>query len=319
MTDKWVYGVDASFGLLTEERANFMKLAGAKGYAQCLWTGREQPANRVANLRIALNTGLKIIGYISVSNNGHDGAWHVAQARAGIPNDIWAALVKVPVDVELTGLDFAYHIVRALDAVAALPIEQPDVLGRAHKPKDIYTSYNAWVNYMGNPTRPAGTGLWNAVWDENPDFDFPTLRFGGWQDDEVWGEQWNGGTNIDGIDVDRDQFRASALGIVDPAPPVTDVPTPPPSPTDVQWLVAASIASDLVKSFTNRQRCNPTLRVTIAFLMNAAAPAAVADGGTPTDAQWMIAAQNAATLLLLFTVRQRVTESLKNIILYLIR
>lgn len=252
----WIYAVDGSFGQLTEERANLMKLAGVKSYAQCLWTGLEQPATRIVNLRIALNAGLKIIGYISVSNNGHDGAWHVAQARAGIPDDIWAALVKVPIDVELGGLTMATHIIPALNAVVALG-----------KGKDIYTSYGVWTSVMGNATRPAGTGLWNAIWDENPDFDFPTLRFGGWQDDEVWGEQWSGGTNLHGMDVDRDQFRANAIGIADPAPPVTDVPTPPPGPTDAQWLLASSKADVLALLFATRQRPPADLKQVITFLM----------------------------------------------------
>jgi len=212
----WIYAVDGSYDELTPAEAARLKAAGVQAYAQCLWTGREQPAVRVISLRNALNAGLKIIGYFSVSNNGHDGAWHVAQGRAGVPDDIWAAMVKVPVDVELTGLDFNVHVVRALDTIAALG-----------KPRDVYTSYNAWVNYLGNPTRPAGTGLWNAIWNLNPDFDFPTLRFGGWQDNEVWGEQWSGGTNVEGQNADRDQFRANAIGIADPPPPVTDNPVPP--------------------------------------------------------------------------------------------
>lgn len=213
----WIYAVDSSFDELTLDEAKKLKAAGVQTYAQCLWTGREQPATRVISLRNAILAGIpKVIGYISVSNNGHDGAWHVDQGRAGVPDDIWNALVKVPIDVELTGLTMATHVLPALRRIAELG-----------KPRDIYTNYNTWVSVLGNPTRPAGVGLWNAIWDLNPDFDFPTLRFGGWQDGEVWGEQWSGGTNVQGQFADRNQFRAEAVGIAHPQPPVTDNPVPP--------------------------------------------------------------------------------------------
>lgn len=211
----WIYAVDGSYDELTPAEAARLKAAGVQAYVQCLWTGREQPATRVVSLRNALNAGLKIIGYISVAP-GHDGGWHVAQALTGVPADIMAALVKVPIDVELEGLTFAIHVAPALNAVAALG-----------KPRDIYTSYNCWVNILGNPVRPAGTGLWNALWDQNPDFDFPSLRFGGWQDSEVWGEQWSGGTYVEGQNVDRNQFRSEAIGIAHPTPPTTEQPVPP--------------------------------------------------------------------------------------------
>jgi len=212
----WIFGVDSSFDELTPADAQRLKAAGVQVYAQCLWTGREQPAPRVVSLRNALLAGIpKLIGYISVAP-GHSGDWHVNQGRAGVPDDIWNALVKVPVDVELDGL--TTQIVRqAVDRVAALG-----------KPKDIYTNYRTWVEVLGNPTTFTDCGLWNAIWDANPDFDFPTLRFGGWRDEQVWGEQWSGGTNVvAGQFADRNQFRAAAVGIAHPQPPVTNNPVPP--------------------------------------------------------------------------------------------
>lgn len=228
----WVFGLDSSYDVLTPTKARRLKNSGVQVYAQALWTGREQPASRIISLRNALDAGIpKLIGYISVSNNGRDGAWHVDQARAGVPDDIWNALVKVPVDVELAGLTLNTHVIPALNRVAALG-----------KPKDVYTNYNTWVSILGNPRRPDGVGLWNAFWDGASDFDFPRLRFGGWQDGEVWGEQWSGGTNVEGQFADRNQFRSSALGIAH-QPPST--PTPIPPTVTLQTLRTAQLAAGL--------------------------------------------------------------------------
>ena len=228
----WIYGVDSSFDELTLAEAQKLKAAGVQVYAQCLWTGREQPRSRITSLRNAKRAGIhKLVGYISVSNNGQDGAWHVDQARAGVPDDIWNALDKVPVDVELPGLTMQTHVVPALNRMVALG-----------KPRDIYTNWNTWVNVLGNPTRPPGTGLWNAFWDDAPDFDFPRLRFGGWQDGEVWGEQWSGGTNVEGQFVDRNQFRSSSFRIAH-QPPATQKPTPPTA--TLQTVRAAQLAAGL--------------------------------------------------------------------------
>ncbi|KKM39541.1 hypothetical protein LCGC14_1564320 [marine sediment metagenome] len=133
----WVYGVDSSFDELTLAEARKLVVAGVQVYAQCLWTGREQPASRISSLRNAMLAGIpKLVGYISVSNNGQDGAWHVNQARAGVPDDIWRALAKVPADVEIPGLTMQTHVVPGLNRVVALG-----------KPRDIYTDWNTGEEY----------------------------------------------------------------------------------------------------------------------------------------------------------------------------
>ena len=254
----WVYGIDSSYDELTLDEARTLKVAGVQVFAQCLWTGIEAPGARLRSLMHAQDAGLATIGYISVSNNGRAGVWHVDSARMGIPDVVWNRLVKVPVDVELTHLSFDTHVKSALDRVAALG-----------KPCDVYTSYHAWVDLLGNPPRPMGVGLWNAIWDLHPDFDFPTLRYGGWQDNEVWGEQWSGGTQVHGQFADRNQFRADAVGIV--TAPSTPVPTPPPTPpvpTDDQWLRAADIAATLTRSFARRAPPSNTLKQQVRFLVS---------------------------------------------------
>ena len=226
----WVFGLDSSFDELTPVEAEKLKAAGVEAFAQCLWTGVVAPLVRIKNLQAAHDAGLATIGYISVAY-GHSGVWHVDHARDGVPLDVWGRLMRVPVDVELAGLSLSDHITPALDRIG--------ILG---KPRDIYTNYHTWVDLLGNPAAPVGTGLWNAIWDDHPDFDFPRFRYGGWQDSQVWGEQWSGGTNVMGQFADRNQFRASALGIHAPAvPPATIVPVSPFSVLLLRYVGAKAV------------------------------------------------------------------------------
>ena len=214
----WLFGIDSSFDELTADEAAALKAAGVQVYFQCLWTGTQQPASRVVSLRNAQHAGLILGGYISITREG-SGADHVERGSAGIPSDLWAQLVKVPVDVELPGIR-PERVDEALEALAFLG-----------KPKDVYTSFNAWVNYVGNAPRPAGVGLWNAYWDGATDFDYPSLRFGNWQDHEVWGEQFSGGTHVAGQYCDLNVFRSEAFAPAPPPPPT------PPAPESVHASV----------------------------------------------------------------------------------
>ena len=226
----WVYGIDSSFDELTPLEAKRLKASGVEVFAACLWTGVVAPLVRIKSLQAAQAAGLATIGYISVSY-GHSGTWHVDHARDGIPPDVWSKLVRVPIDVELEGLTMQEHIIPALVRVAELA-----------KPRDIYTNYHTWVDILGNPAALPNTGLWNAIWDEHPDFDFPRFRYGGWQDSQVWGEQWSGGTNVMSQFVDRNQFRADALGIHAPAvPPATIVPVSPFSVVLLRYVGAKAV------------------------------------------------------------------------------
>src|SRR3990167_3108193 len=101
----------------------------------------------------------------------------------------------------------------------------------------IYTSYNAWTTLVipKNPPRPPGVPLWNAWWDGDPDFDFPSRPFGAWLPAEVIGEQWSGGTTVCGTFVDRNEF---VDGLV--LPPSAGEPLPPsPAPCGPIALRAA--------------------------------------------------------------------------------
>jgi hypothetical protein len=194
-----VYGVDSSFDPLTPGEAGRLFDAGVRAFIQALWTGAQAPSVRVANLTNARDAGLITAGYAAVSP-GRSGAAHMDEARRGIPDDLWNSLAKVAVDVELPGLNYETHVMAAWNRVAEL--------GKA---MDCYTSYHFWVEVLRFPDRLPGVGLWNAFWDGNPDIDFPSLPFGGWQPHEVWGEQWSGDTLVEGQFVDRNTFVLEAL------------------------------------------------------------------------------------------------------------
>ena len=188
--------VDSSFDELTHAEAQCLKEQSWPIYWQCLWTGATAPRPRVTSLRVAEAEGLLTGAYISL-NASQSGVWHVDQGRSGVPDDIWEKLDFVSVDVELRGI----RIEEILEAIDRL-----EELGKDGK-VTVYTSYNAWTNYVipGNSRLISALGipLNNALWDQHPDFDFPFLRFGGWRDDQVFSEQWSGGSMVCGQFVDR--------------------------------------------------------------------------------------------------------------------
>jgi len=187
--------VDGSYTTLGVDDAQKLRASGIEAWGQCLWTGTEQPDPRVENLRNALIAGMLVFGYISVSHD-HDGPWHVAQGRAGVPDDIWAQLVLVFVDVELPGIPVA-TVRGAVEALAAVG-----------KRRAIYTSQHAWVDLMGDPTDFTDCLLWNANWDFDPDdVDFVNRPFGGWTVGQLVGEQYTGGVDIGDVYVDQNMFN----------------------------------------------------------------------------------------------------------------
>ena len=205
------FGVDASFTNATLNRLLLLKGRSVDLFVQCLWTGAQQPSVRVTNLRNAISAGLPVAGYISL-NAQNDGRWHMESGRAGIPDDIWDQLKFIAVDVELPGIQLQ-NVVSAVGWAIS-----------KNKQPIIYTSYNAWRNYVapGNSSQlaQANIPLWNAYWDDHPDVDFPSLQYGGWRPDQVWIEQWSGGTDLEGLYVDRNTFVKEKV-LPAPAPPPT--------------------------------------------------------------------------------------------------
>lgn len=190
--------IDCSYDFLTDEEAQCLRESGSPVFIQCLLAltmqGPIQPSARLNNLRVALRNGLQVGGYILVGGR-RAGVEYVRLGREGIPDDVWAALKFVAVDVETPG-------VRVEEILVALQEVQ-----RLGKKTLLYTNYNSWVNHVvpGNSTRLSSQGylLWNAYWDGAPDVDFSRLPFGGWRTDQVAIEQWQGDTLLCEQSVDR--------------------------------------------------------------------------------------------------------------------
>ena len=222
--DGFVYGVDSSYDRLTYEEAVALREEGVTVFVQALTafpsSGLHQPANRVISLRNAHDAGLAIAGYALVGDLSYSGRASIDLARVGVPDDLWDALIFVAVDIEPSGYSM-FEVEQALF--------QLDAIG---KPMVIYTNCGTWYDKLGNPRRPEGALLWHAYWDNSPDFDFANRPswcrdFGGFQPDEVIGEQWSGGLYVRGQSVDRNIFRAVVLPAPTPEPTLTptEVPT----------------------------------------------------------------------------------------------
>ena len=79
----------------------------------------------------------------------------------------------------------------------------------------IYSAYWYWMSRFNNPTVYGASGLkiplWNAYYDNDPDYDFSKLPFGGWTYELLVGEQYQGTTTYPGsdpaFDVDYSEFK----------------------------------------------------------------------------------------------------------------
>lgn len=193
-----IKGVDASFDELTDKKARDLRAAGYEVYAQCLWTGSQRPLVALGNLLVAIEHGFIPVGYISLSA-GHPGPWHVEQGRTTVDTDTWDKLALVSIDVELQGIANT-DIRRAVDRVVEMG-----------KRRCIYTSYHCWTDFQGDPQTFTDCLLWNALWDLDEDFDFPSLPYGGWTMEHVVGEQYTGGHDVHGLNADEDVWIKELL------------------------------------------------------------------------------------------------------------
>ena len=210
-------GIDCSYDELLEQEADDLWNAGIRVFAQCLWTGAEQPPTRVINLRVAQQRGFLLVGYASLTSRKID---HMSAAKAGMPADLWGQLVRLPVDVELPGISMG-QIDDAVNTVASWG-----------KPRDIYTSYNQWVNVMGNPAAPANTGLWDANWDGVANLTL-VRPYGNWT--ACWGKQYRGGSYINGQYADSNVFDLAGLE-PNPSPPAAS------TKDNLRFLLNAALA-----------------------------------------------------------------------------
>jgi hypothetical protein len=231
--DGYVYGVDASYDLLTADQAEAYRAAGVSVYAQALsalppW-GLEQPRYRIESLRNAQAAGLTIVGYALLACG--NGAADMDFARQGVPDDIWAALAFIAIDVEVS-CNTIEHVYQAVQRVREFG-----------KPVVIYTSYNQWVYIMGNPAAPPAVGLWDASWDGNPDLDLAYryseavdgcpngwLVIGCWDPRWVVGQQYSGQVSAIGPTVRQGVDRNIFVDWLRPAPLTTPTAVPTATP-----------------------------------------------------------------------------------------
>ena len=196
-------GLDTSYDDVSLADARRVREAGFEVAWQCLWTGAEQPPHRVTNLRNYQQAGMILLGYGSLPTNATVGGRHVEMSRGGVPDDLWAAMCRAVVDVELPGITRT-AIRQMLEGFVAFG-----------KPlRTIYTSLDAWKNKLGNPMEFAHCDLINAWWDEDEDRDFDGHRYGPWAPDQVIAEQWSGGKDVLGIYADKDAFYISRERLV---------------------------------------------------------------------------------------------------------
>lgn len=153
-----------------------------------LWTARLAIPHADRALRLWREAGGRTQAYFAV-NGSRQPAFHVTKAVMAA-GDEWKHLERVWVDVEVEGT-----LVEQIRGALALVRE-------AGKETGIYSAHWFWVGHLGNPTDFADETLWNAFYDQDPDLDFDNLPFGGWTPDKVLMEQFQGTTNIEGIEVD---------------------------------------------------------------------------------------------------------------------
>ena len=218
-------GLDLSFA---KPPSDWWQRRYSEGYHvmfQCLWTGgyagnagiRTAAAFNLANARAA---GLIVAGYANASPpNWWPLATQVIEIRANAGSE-WAALDRIAIDLEISGLTMA----RAFELADALAAEG--------KRTDIgYTARWFWTGHMGNSKDPRWLRfkLWNANYDWNPDIDFGTAPYGPWKITDLVGEQYQGTTQLDGYAVDLNTFLDAAFTLT----PTTPAPTPVPTPEEV--------------------------------------------------------------------------------------
>lgn len=224
MWENPVHAVDMSFDPLTPDEAKRLKDLGYELVIQCAWTGRVQPAAAYRNLAIAQEANLAIATYTSLPTGATTGEFHVKSGLGVSQHDnpplydmFGSALCFNMVDIELPGI-----------AVEAVEDAYTYTRNKYGLRAPIYTSNNAWTNYVvpSNSSRLArlGAPLVNALWDNDPDIDFPRVRYGGWRDDQLVGEQYTGGQYVGGQYVDRNVFRRD---FVFPKQEVPDDPVAP--------------------------------------------------------------------------------------------
>ena len=201
----WVKGFDIAFSRVPRAWWKARYQEGYRVMVQNLWTGgygNNARLREVAalNLADAEAEGFLVAGYANAN------PWYpVAQCMTEIMRNagpMWDKLRVVAEDVELPGVTEA----QIHDLCLALEHEGKTV--------PIYSAAWFWKETIGNPQWPWAKEhkLWEAYYDGDPDLDFLNRRFGPWELADIMGEQYQGTTIIEGIDVDLNVFDLDYWG-----------------------------------------------------------------------------------------------------------
>lgn len=199
-------GIDISFARPDMAWFQRQRAAGFEVFIQCAWTGGLAGNDGIravcaTNLRNAREAGMRCAAYV---NAAPPDWWPDSVALQHIKSNVgseWPHVQHFVIDVEIAGAT----LTRALSLAAALTAEGKTV-------EVLYTARWFWTGYMGNSQDGAWLRfkLWSAHYDGDPDIDFAGAPYGPWPG--VIGEQYAGTTNLDGCDVDLNNFEDSAFG-----------------------------------------------------------------------------------------------------------
>lgn len=153
-----------------------------------LWAGATDMPYAERALRYWREAGGRTQAYFAINGSRQPlGHFNKAFLAAG---EEWPYLERVWVDCEIDGV-LVDQVRGALELVKA-----------TQKPTGIYTAYWFWTEHMGNTDDFADYPLWNAFYDGDPDIDFSRYLYGGWSMDKLYLEQYQGTTDISGVECD---------------------------------------------------------------------------------------------------------------------
>ena len=199
-----VRGLDVSFSRVTLSWAKACHAAGLRVAFQCLWTGGLSGNDGIKavaenNLRVFREAGFVTGGYVNATPPDW---WRLVKQMFHIRENAgteWNALQHVATDLEIPGLTFE----RARDLADAIAAEG----------KRTEIAYSAkWFADANAPIfvdprwRQRFPCLWNAFYDSDPDVDFGRAPYGRWIVVDLVGEQYQGTTVLDGVQVDLNVF-----------------------------------------------------------------------------------------------------------------
>jgi len=160
---------------------------------QDVWTGATVPPSARTNIDAARRAGFRVGAYCVI--NPH----------------VQSNISMVPDDVDFCALDCEYYD----DLRAAKVRQESDNLHAKHPewPRIVYTSRYYWRDVIGDdPNLSIDHYLWDArPNDANINTPLPFLPYGGWDESRVIGVQRTSTININGMELDLNDFRMELL------------------------------------------------------------------------------------------------------------